>query len=1057
MNRLRGRKKAKEEPVPRPSIDSDTTGPFKMFGRSKKPVEEPKTNVDLTTALPPSDDFRTSLLMTGLSARFSMLREQDDPNSKLGKASDDSVLYPKRQSRMDFGLNTGLHDIAEDSSVKHSSFARMDSFQSSDDGASTSGSVMNRGKPIEGNNLFGGRQKIYKITASGGSGRALYEDDVAQSSFQKWRKAEKEKTSLEDDQSGDVYNTHSQRPESPPQDFSRRRETSSTTSSAPSAARNSTAATSVTSSQPAPSLKDWQPPSATTPTSATSTHFLDRSVTRTRRLYEQTLNQDLQDQQSSALSRIDTLSRQRHFSSNRTPDLPHNASSPTTATAAPQILSKASAPNLRSFSPPASGSPQPSPSENGPKFPSLELTLNHTASPPLSPPISETEDNQTLPIGPGDRGKATAMGFFNRPAQQYDETRYAQRQRQLQQGRDTPTSGFRPESNVSDPATRSRSSSSLNRAPFEKVDSAIIKTEPTVQEESVKPTFLDFSDEDEDGVAAPLHSAPSQQEAPQVMLDRPDDHEHPALRKSALPTPLSLSSKTSEDASEKAQDISPEDSPTLGPGSGLSGMVRQHLRNVSTASSIYGGAQEEQNNRASVYGHGGHTMDQLVVDSNPWESGDGYGEYNREVAAAGDVYADDDEPGAGTPRETDEFARQLADGASRVRERLTTYVESDHSRSASPSVPHTEQAEDLPPPRPNAFSAFRSMSRRASPADSHRERSRSRPAKASGIGHTDAPSPRGKPHFDATDSQHGESGPMAARKTSSDGASPAEKEGNVHAGLKAFRQARRELQKMKEVEVQQRYQAPQAPQYAPPAAPHRERSSGQSQDRGPPPVSYNRIPSDGPTYTQGSRPGSRPDSRPGSRPGSRAPSERDRSGSETSNGSHPHYRPRLRTTSSAYDEPSPADMRRSPMMPPYSTYGDAGYNSRPGSAAGGQVSMSVSTPNLHSSPSAAPPLPPINPRRKGMGSPLPRDDDAIPGRSRIPLSSNNSTGGRGPHMMPDEETGPAQYRQRLRKVPSEANGVALRGRAERTNPPYGAPRPPPGPNVAGSHIQGGMI
>src|SRR5687767_1263403 len=181
MNRFRTKKKAKDDSsAPRPSAEYESSGPFRMFGKKKVQEEEPKKDIDLATALPSSDDFRTSLLMNGLSARFSMLREQDDPNSKIGKASDDSVLFPKRQSRLDM-FGAGLHDIAEVESIRAPPFARQDSYHS-DDAASTSGSVMNRSKPTEGNNLFGGRQKIYKNTAGGNKsnglpGRALYEDD----------------------------------------------------------------------------------------------------------------------------------------------------------------------------------------------------------------------------------------------------------------------------------------------------------------------------------------------------------------------------------------------------------------------------------------------------------------------------------------------------------------------------------------------------------------------------------------------------------------------------------------------------------------------------------------------------------------------------------------------------------------------------------------------------------------------------------------------------------------------------------------------------------------
>ena len=157
-------------------------------------------------ALPSNDDFRTSLLMPGMSARFSMLREQDDPNSMLGKASDDSVLQPRRKSRMEFGFaKGGLSDIAEveSASLRGSirppfAYGRQDSFTSEDgynsEAESQSGSVMSRSRPGEGNVLFGGRQKVYMIPKAGRSssksvGRTVYEDDIGRSAFQKYKQA----------------------------------------------------------------------------------------------------------------------------------------------------------------------------------------------------------------------------------------------------------------------------------------------------------------------------------------------------------------------------------------------------------------------------------------------------------------------------------------------------------------------------------------------------------------------------------------------------------------------------------------------------------------------------------------------------------------------------------------------------------------------------------------------------------------------------------------------------------------------------------------------------
>ncbi|RXG43133.1 hypothetical protein VDGE_09078 [Verticillium dahliae] len=437
MNRFRTKKKTKEEAPPRVSNDSDSPAPFRLFGKNKKTTEEePKKEIDLATALPSSDDFRTSLLMTGLSARFSMLKEQDDPTSKIGKASDDSVLFPKRQSRMlDFGFGPGLGDIAEVESIRGKApFARMDSFHSSE--GSTSGSIMDRAKPVDGNNLFGGRQKIYKLPSGGAStknldggmsGRALYGDDVAMSSFQRWRQSEKDRQpSTEERQDQVNLSIDIPRAESPPAaDVHRKRETNSSMSSAPSVGRNSTAATSVTS-QPNAMSKDWQSAGASSHSSS-ATPALERSVTRTRRLYETGLLNDLHEQQNSALSRMDTLSRQRNLGS-RTPDMP-NAPSPTTGLFTDRfgdrkLLAKASAPNLRSMSPPMTASSMGT-LDFGTRVPSIpesKTAFGTNVAAPLSPPISESEERSPLTIQPNDLGKATSMGVFNKPAQQYDET-----------------------------------------------------------------------------------------------------------------------------------------------------------------------------------------------------------------------------------------------------------------------------------------------------------------------------------------------------------------------------------------------------------------------------------------------------------------------------------------------------------------------------------------------------------------------------------------------------------------------------------------------------------
>ncbi|KAJ6439724.1 Centromere protein 3 [Purpureocillium lavendulum] len=1047
MNRFRTKKKNKDEiATGRPSIESEPSGPFRMFGR-KKSQEDAKKELDLASALPPTDDFRTSLLMTGLSARFSMLREQDDPNSKLGKASDDSVLFPKRQSRLaDFGLGAGLHDIAEVESIKAPPFSRFDSYNSSDDAASTSGSIMNRGKPTDGNNLFGGRQKIYKIPAGGSGknggmgGRALYGDDVAHSAFQKWRQSERERHSLEENEISDTIESETQA------DFSRRRETNSTTSSAPSAARNSTAATSVASSQPSSSVKDYSSTNAAMG-NASQVPVLERSVTRTRRLYEQGLNQDLQDQQSSAVSRMDTLSRQRPFGT-RTPDLTPPIPSPTNTTFGDRVLerrpimSKASAPNLRSFSPPASSTPL-SPAESGNKFPRPEQKPAFVGSPPLSPPISEAGEHPTLPIQPNDRGKATAMGVFTRPAQKYDDYKYAQRQRQLQQGRETPTGRWATDAAMPTQAARSRSSSS-HRQPMDRDGLPARVPEPVAEAEAPNPTFFDESD---DASIDNRSSLPST--TPQLIIERPDDEAHPAFRKSALPTPLSLTSPRFPDSVTGPSDTDdtldhgvdpPEDSPTLGPNSGLSGMVRQHLRHDSSASSIYGAIEQqptsESRNQPQSRSSGGSQTSKMSTETPALQ----------DSAAATHV----------TPEEQDDFARHLADGARRVRERLTTYVESDNERS-TPTSPLPESKE-LPVPRSGGLGMLRSKSSRGSLFDREsRERSRSKSSKSrmtDSSNRTVSPSPRkpsGETNEEIQQDNHGPSDDRPIDK----GSPVAEKDDQVHAGLKAFRQARRELQRMKEIETQQRHQVTQKPTSMPERPPpHRI----VSHDNGPPPVMFNRLPRDE----------SRSSSR--SRAGSRAASERERSGSETSTSSPAYARAtRLRNGSVTYEEqfghggpggfvrqgpmhntvPGDPSGRRGGRMrevsdpkigSPVNLGMNAHFESLPyaRSRSGSVLGATASTPNLHAVANA-PPLPPINPRRKngqGFGH---RGDEGVAGY-----------GG----AVSDEEGGQGMYRHAGHRTATDANGRL------RQSPPRGPPsvRPPfPPTNMSSGNLPGGMI
>lgn len=671
MNRFRTKKKAVKEAneaAGRVSNDSDIPQMPKLkssmtFKRDKKnvPAAEPKPEIDLSTALPSSDDFRTSLLMSGLSARFSMLREQDDPNSKIGKASDDSVLFPKRQSRLD-GFNSfvpnGLSDIAEVASIRSSNhffrppFAgtgKTDSFYSINgygtDDDSIHGSIMGRSKPGEGNNLFGGRQKVYhiplKATGDGGgkggmAGRARYDDDISQSAFQRFKDRERQKREHDEEQARLAEEaTSAVRSPSPLlSGYNRNRETSSTTSSVPTNTRTSTAATSINSQGTSANVSNSSPsPSAIGSSnisgverSATTIPVLERTVTKTRRLYETGFEKNLHEQQHSAMSRIDSLTRQQNLRS-QTPPLsvrsPTSMSNLSDRFERHELSSKQSQASLRAVSPPPSASIMGG-FEFGVKPTNPSSPQSPFGEPPLSPPMSEGDDalSSNLAIDAKDRGKATALGAFNKPAQPYDDMKYSERQMQMKAGREIPqksrpsqppptnTGRNRAESNSTTSSSRSRSASSAQRQPFvpRKRIPEMRPAEPKIilQSPPSPAAFRGNPDRSRDiaidsqrldrkpaniAEEKPAYTAPS--------LNRPPESEHPANRSTArlwadfteddseqdLPNPSILLSQAE---AQKGSVDAPVDSPTLGPGGGLSGMVRQHMRSDSNASSFFG-------------------------------------------------------------------------------------------------------------------------------------------------------------------------------------------------------------------------------------------------------------------------------------------------------------------------------------------------------------------------------------------------------------------------------------------------------------------------------------
>lgn len=754
MNRfLKNKKeKAKEAKVAKDVKESKVAeeenefslGGIKSFKKNRKPEPEQKPQLDLSTALPSNEDFRTSLLMPKLSARFSMLKEQDDPGSVLGKASDDSVLFPKRASRLNiFGHNPSLlSDIDEVSSIDGSrpSFAmgRADSYGSGGDGYGTdddpspNGSIMNRPRRGEGNNLFGGRQKIYKIPmkpdgASPGSeegrttgGRAVYEDDISTSPFQRLKSKEKE------DRAAD----HGQEAHGPESDdalsgiSSTQRTTYSSTTSGPPNGRASTAATSI--DEPF-SHSQFHTPAGELHSAAFKPPGMgsERGSMRSRRLYGQGLAQSAQNQQASTLHRLEGLSRQRAG----TPDLPplnrnYSRSAANLRDGLQKLAIAEPAPQARPTSPPSSlASPNRLAVENESKDPKT-----HPSHAPLTPPISENEEGTGLAaaVQPEDRGKATAMGLFNKPNARFDEQQFTRRQLQMHEGRNTPPlklpgrpptqnsfdrpRGFSNASHPSRPESASSQQAGMRRT----------AEQPTVPSAELSPTepgttfFADSRSSQSGDEMDPRRSAGASSSSSQRI-----SNVHPALRsgtpskpsspresQSAMPEvryselsdlkPIEENDAPENSSSGYADPASPEkpDSPTLGPtGLGLSGWVHTHLRHDSDSSSIHSPPSGDRQ-PAGNGSNGANSEPHMPPRGEPEQD-----ELRSKHTRGGSTE---------TQKEREEFANELAERRRKVQEKLKSFAETE-SRASSPVPGSRSQTPDLTQGKPsNAFSILKS-------------------------------------------------------------------------------------------------------------------------------------------------------------------------------------------------------------------------------------------------------------------------------------------------------------------------------------------------------------
>ena len=430
---------------------------FKSLKRKQKPLPPQISSLDIMAALPDVSNFRQSLIMPGMTARFSMLREQDDPTTKIGKASDDSVLFPNRASRLNLFKHNPLTDIAEVESIysfrppfadgeRHS----ISEGYTSEDG----GSIMSRPKQIDGNNLFGGRQKVYRIPASTdsmgsigegrGGGRHVYQNDVSASAFReqsRGRKASVDQDTLRDSMPDAEEPDQISSPMTP---FSKNRDTSSSTASRPSNGRASTAATSVGSESPAMAH-------ANASNRALSTTSRQSGTNPEPAVPPKPVPAAFEFQSDPPVAAADshnaTQQPWRRPSSKSTQRLSQSRSATSLSERYIQSARQGSASATRNISPPPSHiSPVKtvisSLREEG-RSPSPRI---RTGSPTLALTDGDSMSNLDNILEPNDRGKATAMGIFKRPQRQFDEQQFSQRQLQMVEGRSSPASGRELES-----------------------------------------------------------------------------------------------------------------------------------------------------------------------------------------------------------------------------------------------------------------------------------------------------------------------------------------------------------------------------------------------------------------------------------------------------------------------------------------------------------------------------------------------------------------------------------------------------------------------------------
>lgn len=625
MNRFRRKKEAKDalEGSSSTSTESESL-PFpaaiKAFRLGRKTSgPEPKIQIDLASALPPSDNFRTSLLMSGLSARFSMLREQDDPNSKIGKASDDSVMFPKRNSR--FGLldhgSDDLSDIAEVSSL-NGQCIRPHEFERptprgcnySYEQAKAPSNIMNRSRSGEQNNLFGGRQKINV------GNRTLYEADVRLTAYRAECRRQRNLYHQEKQHQENYYLNSKTKNSNPDENL--------TQDESPLVSHESSTSQ-ILSIDNEESGKDDQSPNSRTLSS--SPNF---QLNKIRRLYEAGLDNVRQEQQSLATSKVDTVTLNRTiFPSVPTPMSSPNDSPVLNDRHSQKVIDQASLPKRSSSAIGASH---------------LDVKKPEIISPPLSPPVTSNQEEHEIsvilnsltntklkipvyhradevkharPVFQSDKdNESSSLSNFSIPPRSLDRARtdsYVTR---------APKNGHANSSAQVDPRTQQKYKSMFDYHTQPLSSTRNILAAPPINESTLNRDISSTS-----LTTQPLHNADTKLSNYLGNKSRSSStlSENPTLFKSASQGHLyeahleNRTSFSSSEASNTTELSSMTEESKSTPPSEIIGMVRKHMRLESDASSDYGGSPPDENVKYNPKISDTNSQNEYSVKSNPWE------------------------------------------------------------------------------------------------------------------------------------------------------------------------------------------------------------------------------------------------------------------------------------------------------------------------------------------------------------------------------------------------------------------------------------------------------